>query len=69
MEEICCKLSHKEDTWYATNIEIYEYVEAYLSLVFSADSSIIYNPTLKKLWFEIDDVLYTINPGETLRIK
>ena len=68
MEEICRKLSNKEDTWYATNIEIYEYVEAYHSLVFSADSNIIYNPTLKTIWFEIDDVPYTINPGETIKI-
>ena len=68
MEEICQKLSGREDIWYATNIEIYEYIEAYLSLVFSADSSKIYNPTLKTIWFEVDDVLYSIKPGELLKI-
>lgn len=69
MEQICEKLGGKEDTWYATNIEIYEYVQAYHSLVYSADSSKIYNPTLKTIWFEIDDLPYTIKPGETLKIK
>ena len=68
MEEICQKLGNKDDTWYATNMEIYEYVQAYHSLVFSADSKIIYNPTLKKIWFDIDDVPYSIEPGETLKI-
>ena len=68
MHEICEKLSNKEDTWYPTNIELYEYIEAYHSLVFSADNSIIYNPTLKKIWIAIDDVTYAINPGETLKI-
>ncbi len=68
MEEICQKLSGREDIWYATNIEIYEYVEAYHSLVFSADSSKIYNPTLKTIWFEVDDVLHSIKPGELLKI-
>ena len=68
MEQICEKLSGKEDTWYATNIEIYEYTEAYLSLVFSADSNRIYNPTAKKIWFEIDGVLHSIEPGETLKL-
>ncbi len=68
MEEICQKLSGKDDIWCATNIEIYEYVEAYHSLVFSADSNRIYNPTLKKLWFEIDDTLYSISPNEFLKI-
>ena len=69
MEEICKKLSGKDDTWYATNIEIYEYVEAYNSLVFSADSTRIYNPTARKIWFEVDATDYTIEPGETIKIK
>lgn len=69
METICEKLANKPDTWYATNIEVYEYVEAYHSLIFSADGSKIYNPTVKQIWFEIDDVPYTIKSGETLNIK
>lgn len=69
MEQICEKLSNRDDTWYATNIEIYEYVEAYNSLIFSADSNIIYNPTLKKIWFEVDDKPYTIEAGETIKIN
>ena len=68
MEEICQKLSNKDDIWYATNIEIYEYIEAYHSLVFSADGSKIYNPTHKTLWFDVDGTLYSIKPDETLRI-
>ena len=68
LEQICEKLSNKDDTWYATNIEIYEYVEAYNSLVFSADETIVYNPTLKKLWFTIDRELYSIDPGQTIKI-
>ena len=69
LEEICQKLGGKEDIWYATNIEIYDYVAAYNSLVFSADSSIIYNPSVKTLWFEIDGKSYKIEPGETLKIE
>lgn len=69
IENICQKLGGKDDTWYPTNIELYDYITAYHSLIFSADSSIIYNPTFKKIWFDIDNVLYTIQPGETLKIK
>lgn len=68
IEEICQKLSGKDDIWYATNIEIYDYVTAYNSLVYSADNTRIYNPTLKKIWLDIDGKSYTINPGETLKI-
>lgn len=68
LEEICEKLSGNEDLWYATNIEIYDYVTAYNSLVFSADGSIVYNPTLKTIWFDIDGKLFKIKPDETLRL-
>lgn len=68
IEKICEQLSGRDDIWYATNIEIYDYVQAYNSLVYSADGKIIYNPTLVKVWFDIDGVGYSIAPGETLRI-
>lgn len=68
IEKICEKISQKDDIWYATNIEIYEYVKAYHSLIFSADSSRIYNPTVKQIWFEVDEVSYTIKPNETIKI-
>ena len=38
------------------------------SLIFSADSTKIYNPTLKTIWFEVDDVPYSIKPGETIKL-
>lgn len=69
LEEICQKLGNKENIWYATNIEIYNYVTAYNSLVYSADGKTIYNPTLYKIWFDIDKKGYTIESGETLKIS
>lgn len=68
IEEICQKLSGKDDIWYATNIEIYDYVAAYNSLIFSADGSQIYNPTLKQIWLDIDGKPYTVKSGETIKI-
>jgi hypothetical protein len=68
IEEFCDKMSSKEDIWYATNIEIYEYIEAYNSLVFSSDCERIYNPTLKEIFLYIDYKNYSIKPGETLVI-
>lgn len=68
IEEICQKLSGREDFWYATNIEIYEYVEAYKRLVYSADGHRVYNPTLIDLWIDVDGKLYSIKSGETILI-
>ena len=67
--KICDKLSGNDEIWYATNMEIYEYVNAYHSLVYSADAKIIYNPTLVKIWFDQDGTLYTIDPGQTIIIE
>ncbi len=68
LEEICKRISGKEDIWYATNMEIYEYTKAYESLVFSADESIVHNPTLLDIWFDVDGKQYMIKSGETINI-
>lgn len=69
LDEICVRLSGQEDTWYATNIEIYDYANAYASLQWSADGSRVYNPSLHTVWFDIDKKLYSVGSGETLEIN
>ena len=69
LDSICDKLSGREEIWYATNMEIYEYVKAFESLVFSCDGSIVYNPTLIHVWFDLDGKVYEVKSGETLKIK
>ena len=61
--------TNNPEIWYATNMEIHDYVEAYKSLIYSADGYTVYNPTLIDLWFDVDGVLYEIGSGKTLRIK
>lgn len=71
LESICERLSGQDDVWYATNMEIYEYVKAYDSLVSNADETKIYNPTLTTVWFNVDGKegkTYRVDPGETVRI-
>ena len=68
LDSICEGLAGREDIWYATNIEIYNYTSAYNSLIYSADGTIVYNPTVTKVWFVIDGKLYSIGAGETLKI-
>lgn len=68
LEEICEKLSGKDDTWYATNIEIYDYITAYNSLIWSADGTKVYNPTLITVWFTVNGKGYKIESGETINL-
>ena len=56
----------REDIWYATNIEIYDYVMAYNSLQKSADSKIIYNPSAIDVWAINDEETFCIKSGETV---
>lgn len=74
IDQIGDTLGGKEDTWYATNIEIYDYVTAYNSLVTSVDGNRIYNPTLIPVWFvrsyrTKEPVVHCVKPGQTLIIE
>ena len=68
IEEIAAKLGGREDVWYATNIEIHDYIEAYKSLRFSADEHLVYNPSLMKVWFWMDNRMFAVAPGETVKL-
>ena len=69
LDTICEKLAGRDDVWYATNMEIYEYVSAYRSLIYSADAKIVHNPTNVKIWFDADGVTYTVSPNETITVE
>ena len=70
-EEFCSKIAgHEDSVWYATNIEIYDYINAYKQLRFSMDASIVYNPTCTDLWIgkHQSDESVKIPAGATVNI-
>ncbi len=54
MEELLKKLAGHDNVWYATNIEIYNYVTAQKQLQISADEKTFYNPTAIDVWVDVD---------------
>ena len=66
IEEFAEFMGKREDIWYATNIEIYDYIAAYNQLIFSMDYKKVYNPTCTTLWFETGKGAYCVKPGETV---
>ena len=66
IERFCEKMGGHDDIWYATNIEIYEYIEAYRRLVPSADHTKYYNPTNTTVWINVDGNTKKIEPGQTV---
>lgn len=69
LDELCDILGGHDDVWYATNIEIYDYVTAYEALVYSADCTRVYNPTVRDIWFEVDGTLYEVKSGQEIQVK
>ena len=59
----------RDDIWYATNIEIYDYIKAYERLIISADGTTVYNPTDKDLWGSENGETVFIGAGKTVKIK
>ncbi len=68
MENLLKRVSGHEEVWYATNIEIAEYIEAAASLRYSADGGMVFNPTCRTVWMNILDREYCIHSGEMVRI-
>lgn len=63
IEEFCKYMGGREDIWYATNIEIIDYMEVLERLKFSANGECVYNPSAKSAWLEIDDERFVEVPG------
>lgn len=68
IEDFSEKIGNREDIWYATNIEIYDYIQAYQRLIFSVEASMVTNPTATVLYFIYSEHSYEIKPGETLKL-
>ncbi len=68
IEQFCAEASGMEDVWYATNIEILDYISALRALRFSADCSVVYNPSAIPVWFTADGDTVKVMPGETLKL-
>jgi len=64
LESICKLLSNHDDIWYATNIEVYDYVTAYKRLEYSASTDLVYNPSAIPVWICFNESTVCINPGE-----
>lgn len=70
IEDLFNKVGRRDDVWYATNIEVYDYVKAFNNLIFSADADMVYNPTSTEIWFSYDNLSpIKIAPNETLDLS
>jgi peptidoglycan/xylan/chitin deacetylase (PgdA/CDA1 family) len=68
IEEFCEFVGHKEDIWYATNIEIVDYMKALDALKFSAEGDFVYNPSAQALWLDVDGKIVEVQGGAQVQL-
>lgn len=66
IENLCRRLSENKDIWFASNGEIYYYVQAYNRLVFSLDGERVYNPSCIPVFIELRGRVYEIPCGKEI---
>ena len=66
IEEFCEKASGHEDVWYATNIELVDYINALKQIRFSWNRRLAYNPTVTDVWVQVGSEAIKIGAGETV---
>jgi len=64
MEEFCKKVAGRDDTWYATNIQIVDYLKVCDNLQFSMEGNFVYNPSAQSAWISVDNTVYEIPGGK-----
>ena len=66
IEEFTRIVSGKDDIWYATNIEIYDYCEAFSRLRFNTAMTVCVNPAASDLWFACGEKEVHVPAGQTV---
>ena len=54
MEEFCEFIGGRDDIWYATNIEIVDYMEDASRLQYTAAGDWVYNPNAQSVWIQVE---------------
>jgi peptidoglycan/xylan/chitin deacetylase (PgdA/CDA1 family) len=69
IEALAEKVGGREDIWYATNLEIYDYIEAYNCVRYNLAQTFAENPTSTDVWVNIKGRIVKIAAGETTQLK
>lgn len=68
LEDFCDFIKGREEIWYATCIDIFDYIAATKALRYTSDCSIVQNPTALEIWLLTDHKTISVKPGETVRL-
>ncbi len=69
IEKFCEEAGGNPEIWYATNIELFDYITAMRRCELSADRTMLYNPSAISVWVKANDKLFECKGGEFTRIE
>jgi peptidoglycan/xylan/chitin deacetylase (PgdA/CDA1 family) len=64
IEGFCRLVGGRDDLWYATSIQIVDWMRAHENLRFSADGRIVDNPNASAVWLDVDGVMVEVPGGK-----
>ena len=68
IENLCAQVGNREDVWYATNIEIYDYIKGYENLQFSASGKTVKNDCAFDIYFRVGGRTVVAKAGQITEI-
>jgi len=68
IERFCEFIGDREDIWYATNIQIVDYLKAQSALIYSEDQAEVFNPGSIPVWLDVDGEILKVLPNNALRL-
>lgn len=69
IENFADRVSGREDVWYATNIQIYDYVTAYNALQYSLNGDTVKNPSAMDVWLCRYGKTICVPAGQTVSLR
>ena len=68
IEKFSKKIGNKSDIWYATNIEIVDYLDCVNRVQVSVNGDFAYNPSSQSVWLEVDKKSIELKSGVTTEL-
>lgn len=68
LEKTCAYLGNKDTIWYATNIQLKDYLCALKRLVVSANGTMFYNPSGIDVWISVENKKVCIPANQTIHL-
>ncbi len=68
IEKFSKKIENKSDIWYATNIEIVDYMDRAERIQVSVNGDFAYNPSAESVWIEVDKKIIELKGGITTEL-